>query len=204
MGKKFLVAFSILWLLTTVVILCFSSYSLAADTQSFSSEMVSQSAGQTENAKIFVSGDMMRTEVAGTIMILRQDKNVMWIVMPSDRMYMEMSLDMNKAPKVSKEVEGEVERVPLGKEMVDGLLADKFKIAYAEGIMYQWLTDSGFPVKMEAADGSWSIQYKNISFGPQPPSLFEVPAGFEKASMPSFGTGPGKMSLDDILSQIEE
>lgn len=204
MGKKFVVAFSVALLLIAAVILCLGRYGLAADAQPFSSEMVSRSAGQTENAKIYVSGNKMRTEVAGNVMIMRLDKNVMWIVMPSEQMYMEMPLDMNKVPKTSKETEGEVERVPLGKEMVDGIQADKFQVTSREGAMYQWLTDSGFPVKMEAVDGSWSVQYKNISFGPQPDSLFEVPTGFEKASTPSFDTGSGKMSLDDIMSQIGE
>ncbi|MFH1458081.1 MAG: DUF4412 domain-containing protein [Candidatus Omnitrophota bacterium] len=186
------------------VIFCHNNCARAADTQQFSSEMVSRSADQTENAKIYVSGNKMRTEVAGNIMIMRLDKNVMWMVMPFEQMYMEMPIDMKKVPKTSKEMDGEVERAPLGREAVDGIQADKFKVTSREEAMYQWLTDSGFPVKMEAVDGSWSVQYKNISFGPQPDSLFEVPDGFEKASMTSFGGGSGKMSLDDILTQIGE
>ncbi|MFH0827461.1 MAG: DUF4412 domain-containing protein [Candidatus Omnitrophota bacterium] len=204
MSKKFVVAFSVSLFLMAAAFLCHGRYGLAADAQPFSSDMVSRSAGQIENAKIYVSGNKMRTEVAGNIMIMRLDKNVMWMVMPSEQMYMEMPLDMNNVPKTSRKVEGEVERVPLGKEAVDGIQTDKFQVTSREGAMYQWLTDSGFPVKMEAVDGSWSVQYKNISFGPQPDSLFEVPEDYEKTSMPSFGGGSGKMSLDDIMSQIGE
>jgi hypothetical protein len=55
---------------------------------------------------------------------------------------------------------------------------------------------------MEAVDGSWSVEYKNVSLGPQPDSLFEVPEGFQKATMPSFGSGSGMPSLDDVMSQV--
>ncbi|KPK99182.1 MAG: hypothetical protein AMJ95_00025 [Omnitrophica WOR_2 bacterium SM23_72] len=188
MSQKCVVALCVVWLLTVVVFLCQGHYVLAADIQPFSSEMVSRAGGKIENAKVYVSGNKMRTEIAGNIAILRLDKNVMWIVMPSQQMYMEMPMDMTKVPQTSKEIEGELERVPLGEEMVNGIQTDKFKVTSREGAVYQWLTDSGFPVKMEAVDGSWSVEYKNIFFGPQPDYLFEVPAGLKKASMP-FGGG---------------
>ncbi|KPK97526.1 MAG: hypothetical protein AMJ95_08645 [Omnitrophica WOR_2 bacterium SM23_72] len=204
MSKRCAVGFSVALFFIAAATLCQGRYVLAADIQSFSSEMVSRTGGHTDKAKIYFSGNKMRTEVAGNIMIMRLDKNVMWMVMPSNNIYIEMPLDMKKVPKISKKIEEEFERVPLGREVVDGIQTDKFKIISREGIIYQWLTDSGFPLKTEAADGSWSVQYKNISFGPQPDTLFELPAGYEKASIPSLLGGSGEMSLDDILSQEDE
>ena len=52
---------------------------------------------------------------------------------------------------------------------------------------YQWIKDGQIPVKVEAVDGSYSMEYKNISTGAQPAELFEVPADYEKMSMPSLG-----------------
>ena len=48
-----------------------------------------------------------------------------------------------------------------------------------------WIAnDLGLPVKTAAEDGSWSQEYKNIVIGPQPYELFEIPAGYQKFSMP--------------------
>jgi hypothetical protein len=36
----------------------------------------------------------------------------------------------------------------------------------------------GFVVKRQGVDGEWSTEFSNVRFGPQEPSLFEVPPGF--------------------------
>lgn len=201
-GRKYLYP-----LLAVSFIFCNTQTAPAADYKQFSADMISRTVGQTEKGKIFVSGDKMRTEMAGTIMIMRMDKNISWIVMPSQRMYMEQRINQDMVPKTSKEVEGEVERVSLGKEKINGMAAEKFQVTYIQKknrvSMYQWLIDSGFPVKTEAVDGSWSVEYQNLSFKANPDSLFEVPAGYQKASMP-FGQGSGMPSLDDIMSEVSK
>jgi hypothetical protein len=195
-------------LLALIVAVIFCQSSFASVTQQFSADMITRSGNKTENCKVYVSDKKMRNDVAGNIMILRLDKNVMWVIMPSDKMCMEQSLNTKMVPRITKAIEGEVERVSLGKEMVDGAQAEKFKVTYQgpnqQENMYQWLTDSGFPIKMEAVDGSWGVEYKNVFFGPQADSLFEIPDGFQKIAMPSFGKGSGKPSLQDILSQVGE
>ncbi|MCX5701813.1 MAG: DUF4412 domain-containing protein [Candidatus Omnitrophica bacterium] len=194
--------------LIVTIIFCISNYIFAADIQQFSAEMITRAGDKTQNSKVYVSDKKMRNDMAGNIMILRLDKNVMWMIVPSDKMCMEQSLDTKMIPKTSKSIEGEVERVSLGKEMVSGTQAEKFKVTYQgpnqQQTMFQWLTVSGFPIKMEAIDGSWGVEYRNISLGPQADSLFEIPEGFQKVSMPSFGSGSGKPSLQDIMSQVDE
>lgn len=194
-------------LLIAFCFICHNGFVFAADLRDFSAEMVNRSGGQSHTAKIYVSGEKTRTESAGSVMIMRMDKNVMWMVMPSEQMYMEQPLDVNMVPKTSEQMVGEIERVSLGKEMFDGSSVEKFKVTYEVSgqrqEMYQWMSEHKFPVKMEAIDGSWSVEYRNISLSPQPDSLFEVPAGFQKASMPSMG-GSGDMQLDDIMPQADE
>ena len=51
------------------------------------------------------------------------------------------------------------------------------------------VTPAVAPVKTAAADGSWTVEYKNIDRGSQADSLFEVPAGFQKTAMPGMGAG---------------
>jgi hypothetical protein len=38
----------------------------------------------------------------------------------------------------------------------------------------------GLVVKSQDVDGGWSAEYKNIKFGDQPASLFELPAGYNR------------------------
>ena len=172
-------------------------FTAQAGVEEFSADMISRSAGQTMHGKIYVGADKMRTEIEGSIMIARLDKNVSWIIMPSEKMYMEQAIDSKMLPKTPKDASGELERVSLGKDTVDGKSCEKSKVTYASGTsretMYQWVTDSGFPIKMEAVDGSWSVEYKNVSIGHQSDDLFEVPSGYQKFSMPS---------MKDIMSQV--
>ena len=193
--------------LAVLAIYCRAALALGAGPQQYSADMLSRSGGQTVQSKVYVSGQKMRTEMSGNIAIIRMDKNVSWIIMPAERTYMEQPIDQRTLPKTSQEFTGEIERVSQGKEIVDGKPAEKFQVTYTEGgnrtSAYQWILDSGFPVKMQALDGSWSVEYKNVNLGPQPDTLFEVPAGYEKFAMPSAGAG-GMSSLKDIMSQAEK
>jgi hypothetical protein len=91
--------------------------------------------------------------------------------------------------KVQKSFDGELERVSMGTETVNGQPAEKFKVTYKENgqdvVVYQWLMDGLIPVKVEAVDGSYSMDYKNLQIGNQPADLFEPPTGFEEMQMPS-------------------
>ena len=118
--------------LALLVVLCFTGYAAAVVGQQFYADIVNRSGKETMTGKIFVSGQKMRTETMGNIMIMRPDKNVSWIVMTAERMYMEQPLNQQMLPKTSKDVEGEVDRVAMGTEMVDGKKADKFKVTYTQ------------------------------------------------------------------------
>ncbi len=160
-----------------------------ASAQEFSADMASRIGKEVVNAKIYVAQDKIRMEMPESIMIIRMDKNMSWILMPSEKMYMEHPIDMASAPKVSKNFDGETERVPMGSEDVDGQPAEKFQVSYTENgkksSVYQWLRGSEIPVKVEAVDGSWSMEYKNLNIAPQPAALFEPPEGYTKFAMPS-------------------
>lgn len=69
-----------------------------AAAQDFSADMVSRFGKETMQAKLFVSGDKMRMDMPESTMIIRNDKKVTWIVMPSEKMYMDQPIDASKAP----------------------------------------------------------------------------------------------------------
>src|SRR3990167_1937853 len=104
-----------------------------AGAQEFSADMVSRTGKEIVNAKIYVAKDKVRMEMPESVMIIRRDKNLTWMLMPVDKMYMEQLVNMSSAPKVAKEFEGETERVAMGAEPVDGASADKFKVTYKIG-----------------------------------------------------------------------
>ena len=185
---------SILLVLLAFSIFCYADFCTGAEPQEFSADMVSHSGGQTIKSKIYFGANKMRTDMPENTVITRLDKNLSWIIMPSQKMYMEQQINRKMLPKTSHKMEGEIERVKMGVENIDGKPAEKYKVTYkddnATHSAYQWIRDSKYLVKMESADGSWSVEYKNLTPGHQADSLFEPPAGFKKLSMPSMPMGP--------------
>lgn len=166
--------------------------SVTAFAEEFAADMVSTADSGSFTARIFVGKDKTRIDSPESVVITRIDKKVVWMLMPDRKMYMEQPFDPNKVAATSEKVEGEVERIPLGKDNVDGKSADKYKVVYrvkgTENSVYQWIDPSlALPVKTAAIDGSWMMEYKNIEKGPQPDSLFEIPAGYNKLEMPDMG-----------------
>ena len=155
----------------------------------FSADVVGQSEEGAFQGKMYVQGKNVRMEMEQMVTVTRMDQKVVWMIMPSERMYMEQPVKPRDVI-ASGAAEGEVERKPLGQEAVDGKPADKFEVTYDyEGdhsLVYEWVDPSlGMPVKIAAVDGSWSMEYHNIQMGPQEASLFEIPDGYQKFAMPS-------------------
>ncbi|MDY6854567.1 MAG: DUF4412 domain-containing protein [Thermodesulfobacteriota bacterium] len=142
--------------------------------------------------KIFIKGEKFRQEtlIQGMkqIMIIRPDKNLMWMIMPEGKTYMEMShvTDDKKIEPWTSEMESKAKY--LGKETVSGLSCKKYQYTEQGKTYYSWIFEKfPFPVKTEYSDGL--IEYKNIKEGKVPNSLFEVPSGYKKMSMPKMPQG---------------
>ncbi len=188
-------------------LLCLCSLGLtlagAALATEFSADVVRKGMGRETTSKVYIKDKKVRMDnLAGPMgpgyNIVRQDLKVMWMVNPAQKSYFEMPLqgmaDVTQQPQGNEKMPGEVSRKELGKEVVDGHPCIKYEINYQFGgqshSVHQWIAqDLKLPVKTAAVDGSWSVEYKNINKGSQPDSLFEVPSGFQKASMPGFGPG---------------
>jgi len=189
-------------MLSFLLIIVFSLSSVvAAFAIDFASDMVSTANGQKHMSKVYMQGKKFRMESPEQpgYNIVRTDKNVMWMVMPEQKSYMEMKIDPSKQPRTEQKVEGEVSRRLIGSETIEGRATDKYEVTYKDRDnttkMYQWIAkDIQFPVKTAALDGSWTVEYKNIRMGNQPDALFEVPSGYAKMGMPGMkdvlGAGP--------------
>lgn len=158
----------------------------------FSADTIMTSEGMKTKGKIYYKADRFRMDMKSpeeTIVITRMDKKVIWNIMPREKMYMEIPLNLNNKPMVEEKFGGEIERKHISNETIDGHPTKKYLITYKDGNkkgqVYQWLaTDINFPVKTASIDGSWVQEYKNIKMGSQPNSLFEIPAGYTKIQMP--------------------
>jgi len=127
------------------------------------------------------------------ITIARHDKKVAWTLMPSEKMYMETGIAKAKSkddPSAYK-----IEQTTLGPEAVNGMSTTKSKIIMtgAKGEKmggFMWTTKENIVVKMDAisVDKKQKHRFKseltNLKVGKQDPKLFEVPAGYEKMSIP--------------------
>ena len=164
--------------------------------EDFSADMAMTSQGQTTKAKVYMSGGKIRVEPAdgSMIMITRTDRKVVWMIMPQQKSYMETPLDDSGKPKVGEKVEGEISRKEVGSETIDGRKTTKFLVTVAtpEGQQqfHQWYaSDFKMGVRTAALDGSWKEEYRNIKLGAQPASLFELPGGYSKMTVPQGAHG---------------
>ncbi len=174
-------------------IFCLASIASAIE---FSSDVVMTTKGHVTNSKMYIKDKKLRMETQGqpSYSIMRGDKNVVWMVMPSQKMYMEIKPDPSKGPKVEEKIKGEVSRKLIGSEKISGHPTQKYEVTVKSWDqtekMYQWMaTDIKFPIKTASIDGSWVTEYKNIKMGAQSDSLFEVPVGYSKRTMPAMPKG---------------
>ena len=165
--------------------------------QELSATIVSTSAGQKVTMKMYMKPNKYRTdhEAAGSSTIFRKDLNKSWMIMKEQKTYMEMPGGKDEQIQTAEEkVKGEVSRKKVGSETIDGHPTIKYEVTAKMGDKvvktYQWwATDINFPVKTAAIDGSWAMEYRDIRFGKQADSLFEVPSGYKKMTIPGMPAG---------------
>jgi len=169
----------------------------------FSADMIQKSPMGNTKGKVFVKGEKFRQEMnmggKKQIMIFQKDKGVVWVLMPEQRMYMEISAggQQNMAPATPEEMEKMGDKKYLGKEKVNGYKCKKYRYTSNDpsvGTTTMWISKKlNFPIKteMEGSSGPMSMEYKNIQEKKIPESLFKIPAGYQKMSMPSMPNMPG-------------
>lgn len=169
-------------------LICFfflSGFAVAAD---FSANLVFKVKEGWSYGKICAAGEKVRITIGEVTTILRLDKNIMWILAPESKMYIEMPLQLQNIFVGIKKMPGEIERRFVGKEIVDGKKTDKYMITYNlpdnnTYTAFLWtVIGSDIPVKTATADHSWIMEYKNLYVGKQEEGLFEIPAGYENSS----------------------
>jgi|YNPNPStandDraft_1061719.scaffolds.fasta_scaffold34252_1 outer membrane lipoprotein-sorting protein len=178
-----------------VGVLCLALWCEAAE---FSADTITTTPGMSMNGKLFVQGKKIRQEVnMGSmkhIVIFRPDKNVTWMLDPKSKTYVEMPARPRMMdPSILKD-EAEMKKLGvkknLGTEKVNGFVCDKFRLTYKDksmGSSTVWVSKQlEWPLKTESKGprGTMVAETKNIKVGKLPSSLFEIPKGYKKTSMP--------------------
>jgi outer membrane lipoprotein-sorting protein len=159
----------------------------------FSADMVITPKGdEPMTGKIYVKGDNVRQETAEEgetqIMIIRPDKKVTWMITPEEKVYMEMPYTAEDKTFEEWTAEKEKKSKLVGEETVSGLPCKKYESVEDGEKTYFWISPK-FPFPIRVEDAEVIMEYKNIKEGSVADSLFDLPAGYQKMSMPVMPEG---------------
>ena len=168
---------------------------LPVPTVEYSADRIMETEAGTFEGKVYAAKDKERSETTmrgmTSVMILRRDKQLGYMLMPMQKMYQQM--DFAKAQQQSgAQPADQVDITEVGSETIEGQSTTKYKLIMKDGSAggFMWFTRDGIMVKMDTVVKSgrdksrMTITLKNVKVGSQDPSLFEVPAGYN--AMPSF------------------
>ncbi|MEJ2658965.1 MAG: DUF4412 domain-containing protein [Desulfobacterales bacterium] len=172
--------------------------------EDFSADMVMTSSMGTMKGKVFFKDGNFRQEMAVAggqqITIYRKDQNLVRILMPQQKMYMEMPAGSKQAmvPVNPDEIAKMGKKKYLGKEKINGYVCSKYQYTPQNGSIDNatyWIADKlKFPVKieMDGPSGHMVMEYRNISEKTISGNLFTVPSGYQKMSMPVIYAGDAR------------
>jgi hypothetical protein len=174
---------------------------LPAPQVEYSADRIMETSAGKFTGKVYVTKDKERTETdmggMQSVMILRKDKQLGWMIMPSHKMY--QTLDFAKAREQSGAApDDQIDITEVGSETVSGLSTTKYKMVMKDGSAggFIWISKEGIPVKMDMLSKDSrsktriTVTLENVKIGPQDPQLFELPAGL--TAMPSMGAFGGR------------
>lgn len=143
--------------------------------------------------KIFSSKDKTRMETPESTVITRTDKNVVWVLLPGEKMYIEYPLQAKNTAAGFHKMPNEVERKLIASETINGKKVNKYQVTYSVNgnneTIYQWVSDdTGTPIKTASVDSNWSYEYDDVQPTTPPTQIFEIPDDYKKFKMPSQDT----------------
>ena len=136
--------------------------------------------------------EMRMGSMSSSVMIMRNDRKVGYMVMPAQRMYLEVDL-AQAAQRSGTVAQDQLDLEVVGSETVSGLATTKYKFVTKDRSTggFVWYSDEGIPVKMDVLSKYGSdksrttVMLHDVRIGEQDRTTFDVPAGF--ARMPSGG-----------------
>ena len=182
-------------LLMAVLVFClFTGSALAGE---FSADVVRKGMGETMQGKLYVKDMKFREEMSakgqGSIMVIDMLAQKSLMIIPAQKMYMEMQYDptMVQDKKAPQELEKEMEVKNLGTETVNGYVCDKIQYSMKDqSTTVTWHSkELGYSVRSitKSKEGEMTTELSNIKEGGVADSMFVAPAGYTKMQMPNMG-----------------
>ncbi|MBF0537197.1 MAG: DUF4412 domain-containing protein [Nitrospirae bacterium] len=166
-------------------------------TKDYSADLETVSSKGTVTSKVFFKGGKMKMETSAkgneAIMIMRNDKKLMWMLMPDTKMYMEMPSQSKKSDIQSQmhDPDVKIEKDFIGNETIDNHPAKKYHVTVYKngakensGFLWEATDMDNFPVRFQSEDKASTTTWRNIKIGGVSDDLFEIPAGYKKMDMP--------------------
>jgi len=158
----------------------------------FSAQMILTDKGLIMPGRMFVKDGKMRHEFVDdkgyTVTIVRQDKKVVWVIMPFEKCYVEMPLGANLPGQFLQIPKQAVSQRRVCSEEMNGYQVDRVEVncpGGSAGVQRQtfWVSPKlGMPIKTVCTTRQFSVEYKNIREGKQRDRLFEIPPGCRKVA----------------------
>ena len=184
-------------------VLCLAAFATTAHgvglpipTVEYSADRIMETEAGTFEGKVYSAKDKERSETSlrgmTSVMILRRDKQLGWMLSPAQKMYQQMDFAKAQAQSTGQ-AQDQVDITEVGSDTIDGQAATKYKLLMKDGSAggFMWFTKEGIMVKMDTVVKSgrdksrMTVTLKNVKIGSQDASLFELPSGYNP--MPSFG-----------------
>jgi hypothetical protein len=189
----------------SIVLACAAAY--AAKLTDYSADMVFLEGSQVvQSMRLHVSGQKSRVEglkggpIGSTVTIARRDWGVIWTLYPDKHVYTERRADAGtRGPAVdlSNFDLSALKTERLGHETVLGYPCTKMRVTAGRMpngqalLVTAWVADAlELPLRLETM--GMIQENRNLRVGPQPASLFEIPAGYTKTSAPGRPPEAGK------------
>lgn len=166
----------------------------------FSTQIETTVQGTKNTMTIYVDGNKSRAEVSvmgtNTITIQRGDLKVAYNLMTAQKQYMEIPMTDDQAKNAGSPTDPNATWESLGSESLNGRKCDKYKIttvnatdANIKTVSVLYVDSSSkLPIRAITGEGAEAVvmDYKNFKTGAPDASLFELPAGYTKFSIPAF------------------
>jgi outer membrane lipoprotein-sorting protein len=185
------------WMTGTLVLCALVVFSSVALSAEFSADLIQKTAGMTTKGKVYIKGNKMRMEMetpAGkSINLMDIGTGLMQMLQPEQKMYFEMETPEAGVVKTDEALDKIADKKHVGTEKVNGYKCDKYEIIYHDrslGKMSQWFSKKlNYPIKIiyNGPQGEMVVEYKNIKQGKVDSSLFEIPPGYDKMTIPGMG-----------------
>ncbi|MGH9789470.1 MAG: DUF4412 domain-containing protein, partial [Candidatus Acidiferrales bacterium] len=154
-------------------------------------QVVSQPGGAQYRSRMYMgqNGYRMETNQMGqqSIAIQRYDLQVIWVLMPADKTYMETPVQQQASMMdMARDPETKVERQLVGPEPVGEYRCLKYRMRITHrgntwtGSLWVAPELKDFPVKWADDATNTVVEFQNIRLGEPDRSLFEVPPGYRK------------------------